>query len=354
MKEAIVHPGPRVEIIDSPIPEPGPGQVVIKTIVSGSNPKDWKVPEWMEDQPSMNQGDDIAGTIHAVGSNVTEFRKGDRVAAFHEMTKPGGSYAEYSLAWAHTTFFIPEKTSFEEAAAIPLAAMTAAVGLFAGDRLGLPPSWAPATEPTPLLVYGAASAVGVYVLQLAKKSNIHPLICIAGRAQEYVEGFIDRSKGDTIIDYRKGDEAIVKGVQEALGGKKLYHAYDAVAEKGSPQNIGKLLASPGGRSTFVLPPPGKGWDGKFEGLADEVHQSMTMVGSVHDNQKELGYVYFRYFTRGLEEGWFKGQRTEVVPKGLEGVQGALENLKEGKASAVKYIFRIADTPGIDGGKENVV
>lgn len=41
MKEAIVHEGPKVEIIDSPIPKPGPDEVLIKVIVSGTNPKDW-------------------------------------------------------------------------------------------------------------------------------------------------------------------------------------------------------------------------------------------------------------------------------------------------------------------------
>jgi hypothetical protein len=41
MKEAIVHKGPVVEIVDSPIPEPGPDDVVTKVVVSGSNPKDW-------------------------------------------------------------------------------------------------------------------------------------------------------------------------------------------------------------------------------------------------------------------------------------------------------------------------
>lgn len=43
MKEAVVHKGPKVQVIDSPIPKPGPGQVVTKVIYSGSNPKDWKV-----------------------------------------------------------------------------------------------------------------------------------------------------------------------------------------------------------------------------------------------------------------------------------------------------------------------
>lgn len=44
MKEAIVAAGPKVQIIDSPIPKPGRGQVVTKVIFSGSNPKDWKIP----------------------------------------------------------------------------------------------------------------------------------------------------------------------------------------------------------------------------------------------------------------------------------------------------------------------
>ena len=99
MKEAVVAKGPKVSIIDSEIPKPAPGQVVIKVQVSGSNPKDWKVPEWMPDAAPTNQGDDIAGTIHAVGEGVEEFRKGDRVAAFHQMLEPGGSYAEYAVAW---------------------------------------------------------------------------------------------------------------------------------------------------------------------------------------------------------------------------------------------------------------
>jgi len=48
----------------------------------------------------------------------------------------------------------------------------------------------------------------------------------------------------------------------------------------------------------------------------------------------------------LQEGWFKGHPYEVVPGGLGGVEGALKNLKEGKASAVKYVFRIMETEGV--------
>ncbi|KAH7121115.1 chaperonin 10-like protein [Dendryphion nanum] len=339
MKEAIVSVGPVVKIVDSPIPEPGPTQLVIKVVVSGSNPKDWKVPMWLNE--TANTGDDIAGVVHAVGSQVWEFKPGDRVASFHEMRTKGGSFAEYALGEQHTTFKIPEGTGFEDAAAIPLAAMTAAIGLHL--RLGLPEPWAPRPEneaPTPLVVYGGASAVGAYAIKLAARANIHPIIAVAGRGQPYVETLLDRSKGDAVVDYRDGDEKAVQGIRDALQGKKLWHALDAVSDHGSWTNIGEVLEKAGGKITLVL--PGK----EYHGLADGVKQSTTTVGSSHSDAKDFAYVWFRYMARGLAEGWFKAHPVEVVAGGLGGVQKALEKLRDGEASAVKYVFRIEETEGV--------
>ena len=294
----------------------------------------------MRDAPPTNQGDDISGIVHAVGDHVSEFKPGDRVIAFHEMMKPGGSYAEYALSWAHTTVHLPTHISFQEGAAIPLAALTAAVGMFA--RLRLPSPWLPATEPIPLIIYGAASAVGSYVIQLAKRANIHPLLCVAGKGAPHVEQLIDRSKGDDIVDYRNGDDAVVQGLKAAAKGTKIQYAFDAVSEKGSVENCSKVLDHDTGKITFVL--PGK----KYE-LPGNIQQTLTTVGAVHgvpDDLKEFGFVYFRYIQKGLEEGWFKPQPQEVVPGGLNGVETALQNLKDGKASAVKYVFKIEDTSGL--------
>ena len=98
MKEAIVYVGPKVHIVDSPIPTPEPDQVVIKVVVSDSNPKDWKMPLPQHWGKSFNTGDDMAGVVHSVGSNVVAFKRGDRVTAFHEISAPGGSYAEYAVS----------------------------------------------------------------------------------------------------------------------------------------------------------------------------------------------------------------------------------------------------------------
>ncbi|KAH6999309.1 chaperonin 10-like protein [Ilyonectria destructans] len=341
MKEAIVAKGPSVKIIDSPVPEPNDDQVVIKVVVSGTNPKDWKAPD-IFNVIDVNQGDDIAGIVHTVGANVTEFRPGDRVCAFHQMLAPGGSYAEYAVAWAYSVFHLPKKTSFEEAATIPLAALTAVVGLYRNDRLGLPQPWAPAEKSIPLVIYGGGTAVGSYAIQLAIRSNIHPLICVAGKSQEHVESLIDRSKGDTIVDYRGGNGAVIEGIRKALGSSTLMHALDAVAEAPSYANLTKVLAPGAGRITLVQ---------DIEDLGDLVNRfktSQTKVASVHEDAKDMALVYTRYFHRGLQEGWFRPHPHQVVPGGLGGLQKALEDLKAGKASATKSVVRIAETKGIEG------
>lgn len=226
-----------------------------------------------------------------------------------------------------------------EGAAIPLAALTAAVGLFASENLNLPQPTNPATEPIPLVIYGGSSAVGSYAIQFAQRANIHPQIIVAGRAQAHVEKLIDRSKGDTIVDYRNGNEAVAQGIRDALQGAKLYYAYDAVTDGTSWQNIAKVL-EPNGNITLVLP----GED--YPGIPETMKKTMTSVGDVHGSMKDLGFVYSRLITRGLEEGWFKAQPQEVIPGGLGGVEKGLSLLKDGKASAVKYIFKIEDTEGV--------
>src|SRR6186713_2770390 len=114
-KSAHVYPtsakGLEVKILDVQKPTLDPNQVLIRVVVSGTNPKDWKYPLLFGGAAGLNTGDDIAGYVDAIGSNVTEFHVGDRVAAFHEMLKPYGSFAEYAVAWEKTTFHLPKETS---------------------------------------------------------------------------------------------------------------------------------------------------------------------------------------------------------------------------------------------------
>jgi NADPH2:quinone reductase len=271
------------------------------------------------------------------------------------MLTPHGAFGEYAIGLEATTFHVPPTVSFKEAATIPLAGMTAALGLY--QRLGLPLPWLPAQERLPLVVYGAASAVGAFAVKLAALSNIHPIICVAGRGKAYVETLIDRSKGDTIVDYRQGNEEIVNGLRKALReNEKLGYALDAVSDKGSYQNLMKVMDLSKGRITLVLARK------KYEGIPTDFAKSFTQVGRVHSDRypgiqgekklegllgdQDFGAIMFKFFERGLANGWFKGHPFDVVPGGLGGIETGLKNLKAGKASAFKYVFRVDETEGL--------
>ncbi|KAF4414986.1 fusarubin cluster-oxidoreductase [Fusarium acutatum] len=343
MKEAIVSRGPKVHIIDSPIPKAGPGQVVVKIEYAGSNPKDWKRPEYWGSKAAINQGDDHSGTVYEVGGGVSDFKIGDRVAAMHEGKQSGGSYAEYGVSKQYYVLLrvLLADVVIAEGAAIPFAAFTAACALYA--KLNLPHPTHPISDDQklPLVIWGASSAVGSYAVQLAKKSNIHPLICIAGRAQEHVERMIDGSKGDTVIDYRKGREAVAQRIKASLRGQKLEYAFDAVSEMGSYQTICDVLDEETGKITLIIPAQ------SYSDIPKTIEKSVTTVASVHEDLKEFAWGFSMYFGRGLQDGWLKAHPQEVVPGGLEGIEKGLVDLKKGKASAVKYVYKIADTPGIE-------
>ena len=76
--------GPKERRLETiPVATPGPDEVLIENVAVASNPKDWKVPKWIyKEDEAFVEGNDVAGTIVAVGENVSEYKVGARVAAF--------------------------------------------------------------------------------------------------------------------------------------------------------------------------------------------------------------------------------------------------------------------------------
>lgn len=215
------------------------------------------------------------------------------------------------------------------------------------QNLKLPPPWTPATKSTPFVVYGASTSVGAFALKLARNSNIHPIIAIAGKSSQYVEKLLDRSKGDAVFDYREGSDEVIRQIQEHLkagGFSQPRHGLDPGIGKSSQQVLTTVVAKDGDIN-LVLP------SDTDTGTANKTH---TSVGTIHNQEhgrygpdaSDLGLATCRWFTRALQRGRFEGHPYEVRTGGLEGVEHALKDLKDGKASAVKYVFRIGDTPGL--------
>lgn len=218
--------------------------------------------------------------------------------------------------------------------------MTAALSLH--RSLALPQPWAPVIDsatPLPLIIYGASSAVGAFAVKLAKASNIHPIIAIAGTGLPLVKSIIDTTKGDLALDYREGENAISSAITAA--GLTPSHALDAISESGSSALCSRLLGR-GGSLAHVLPLPDD-----FPSDSG-VTATLTMVGCIHGMFGEqpgarlFGEVFMQAFGRGLEKGgWLSGHPWEVVEGGLDGLQSGLERLKKGKISAKKLVYNIS-------------
>ncbi|TGJ84901.1 hypothetical protein E0Z10_g3864 [Xylaria hypoxylon] len=342
-KQVIVQPSiDAVEIIDTPIPVPQDDEVIIKVAVAGSNPKDWKYPLW-KNWPH-NSGDDIAGIIHSVGKDVFEFKPGDRVAALHRAGKENGSYAEYSVAPDWTTFHIPQHVTFEEAATVPTAALTAAIALYVDMKLPTPYN---TVEPTvenkiPILIYGVTSAVGAFAAKLARLSGLHPIIGIAGRSGDYAQTLVDY-----VVDYRQGEDIIAARVEEILNkegfGGKASHVFDAISEGGTLETTLRFLDTNGGIVSTVLPPNLFARDKENFKYPPGVTAINSAVPRVHSTHKDFGHLWSRYLGRLLADGRLKPHPFEVVPGGLHGVLTGLQKLRDGKASATKYVYNVEDT-----------
>lgn len=347
MKNLLVYYDPdfTTKLEDIAVPEYGPDEVLIKVVAAGSNPKDWKhpLPEYFNIK--LNQGDDVGGIVEAVGSNVKNFRKGDRVAGMHVMDTPRGTYAEYTVCPQQSVFHIPESLSFEEAATIPLALYTAAVGLYRNLQLPLPTDRSDekigATK-TPLIINGASSAVGAFALKLAKLNpSIGPIIVTAGSRADFVKAL---GGADAILDYKSAN--IVAEFNEALGGNKVSHVFDA---SNSVQSVNYLTSvlEPTGRYTCTTGVKGEQseilakWGGWFEQI---------WVGSIHEDKlaggKWFGSIISRLTEILLVEGKLEAHPYEIVEGGLNGVEAALLKLKNRKSGNEKFVTRIADTKGI--------
>jgi len=272
----------------------------------------------------------------------------------------GGAFAEYAVSPQHTVFKIPEGTSFEEAATIPLVVTTSAIALF--RRQHLPPPWSPIPAdgpPTPLIIYGASGAVGTFAIKLARASNIHPIIAIAGSSSAHLLPLLDKSKGDALVDYRVGVEEMKKAVHKKLRGLPCHNAFDTISDNGTWISISQMLSPSDSRTPSylsVVSGSEKYDDGEIK---EDVEIVYTFCGTAHtgknrpggtknpadrevESDPEWAFVFFKYISRMLADGRLTGHQFEIVDGGLEGVGKGLNLLMEGKAKGSKFVFRISN------------
>ena len=210
-------------------PSPGPDEVVIETKAVSINPVDVKVRP-IEEVLTMIVGEvrpvilgwDIAGIVSEVGSNVTDFSVGDTVFGMVNFPGHGKGYAEYVAAPASQLAKMPENTTFEEAAATTLAALTALQVLEtrvkAGDRV---------------LIHAGSGGVGHFAIQMAKTIGATVVATSSAKNRDFVLSL----GADEHIDYREQKfEEILKDVDfvlDGMGGEVLENSLQVVRDGGT-------------------------------------------------------------------------------------------------------------------------
>jgi NADPH:quinone reductase-like Zn-dependent oxidoreductase len=232
----------RLETVEKPVPTDS--QVLVRVRAAAVNPLDWhfmrgtpyigRLGMGLRKPADIHLGVDFAGTVESVGRAVTQFKPGDEV--FGART---GAFGQYVTIRANRVVAKPSNATFEEAATIPVAALTALQGL--RDQAKVTPG-------QKVLINGASGGVGTFAVQLAKWLGAEVTGVSSGRNVELV-----RSIGaDHTIDYTKED--FTKGAQR----------YDAIIDNVGNHSLSDLrrVLTPNGTYVMIGGPSGR-WIAPF-------------------------------------------------------------------------------------------
>lgn len=187
--------GPEVlEEVEVPRPEPIGNEVLVAVAAAGLNPTDWKHRAGVMrfGEPPFTLGWDVSGVIEKVGAGVTMLRPGDEVFGMLPYPKWNGAHAEFAVAPARALVRKPAGLSHVEAAALPLASMTAWQALV--DTAAVQPGQR-------VLIHAAAGGVGHLAVQIAKARGAY----VVGTASAEKHDFVRGLGADEVIDYRTRD-----------------------------------------------------------------------------------------------------------------------------------------------------
>ena len=233
----------RLAVRDLPDPgPPGSWQVLLRVRAAGVNPIDWKIRNGsmrllLPARFPLVLGYDVAGEVVEIGPEVTRFQPGDAVFGGVDVTRQGGSYAELALAREAALAPKPQALSFEEAAAVPMAALTALQALRDKGELA-------AGEK--VLVNGASGGVGHFAVQIAAALGARVTAVASAKSFDFV-----RSLGaDEVIDYEEENFAGREQTWDVIFDAVSNHTY-ADCEAVLARDGGIYVATLGGPKLMI-------------------------------------------------------------------------------------------------------
>jgi NADPH:quinone reductase-like Zn-dependent oxidoreductase len=238
-----------LKLEESPSPKIAAGQVLVKIRDAAVNPVDWKIREGrlkgqMPASFPLTMGQDFAGEVAELGVGVDRFAVGDRVFGF-----ASGAYAEYAAASVSEVAKMPQSMSFDLAASLPTAGLTA---------LQLIRDVVNARKGMTILIHGAAGGVGSFATQIARSLGAK----VIGTASDQDVSYLKSLGVEQVIDYKherfeeKAHE--IDAVVDLVGGDTLARSYSIVKKGGTlvstVQQIDESAAKQAGisGSSFVM------------------------------------------------------------------------------------------------------
>lgn len=191
-------------------PKPGSGQILVRVRAASVNPLDWKIRRGelrflMPQKFPWVPGCDAAGVVEEIGVEVDTFAPGDAV---HTLLPKGGACAEFAVVDAGAAAMIPDGTSFEEAAAVPAAGLTAWQALVDRGQLVVGER---------VLVNGGSGGVGHFAVQIAAALGAQVTGVASGRNQDFLRELGARRTIDYETDDFTRDEETYDVVFDAAG-----------------------------------------------------------------------------------------------------------------------------------------
>lgn len=295
--------GPEVlKLVHLQEPTPGKNQVSIRVASASVNPVDWKrmsgafrliIPVTFP----MTPGHDVSGTVIAVGEGVTGFAPGDRVHA-RLADKHCGAFAEVCVADVDITTKIPDVMSFADAAALPLAGMTALQGLVLGGKLTFQER-----VTRRVLIIGGSGGVGHLAVQIARAMGMHVVAVTSAKNSELV-----RSLGaHETLDYNQPDVFAGQAPFDVI--------YDCIA--GDPGKYMGMLV-PTGRYLSCMPGAAVFAYAAFN-FARSKHVGAVMMKANAKDLDTLNGLYERGQLRVLIDAHFPLEQTkQAIEKSMGG------------------------------------
>ncbi|KAI8999970.1 putative zinc-binding oxidoreductase ToxD [Gaertneriomyces semiglobifer] len=327
-----------------PIPRLRDDYLLIRTTCVALNPTDWKHIDYL---PTVGArvGCDYSGIVEEVGPGArVKYEKGQKVCGLAHGVNSGekedGAFGEYIVGKTGLTCKVPDNVSMEDAATLGVGVTTVGQSLY--QSLGLPLPGKQGEKGT-ILIYGGSSATGTLAIQFAKLSGWKVVTTCSKHNFDLVKSL----GADAVFDYN--DSNATKDIK-AYTNDSLTHVFDTISLDPTAKFCADCIGSKGGIYSSLLP------ISSFPRADVKNNSTLAYTASGEGFNKfgqdfppnkgdyDFATEFWELTGRLLKEGKVKVHPPKVGKDGLKGVLEGLNEMRQGKVSGVKLVYRVAETP----------